>query len=71
MFWVFQMEIFHMSNYEILKLKKKIKSKIDIKNFKQVRSVIKSFKPNFIFHLAAEAIVQRSYKNPKKLGITL
>ena len=59
--------ISYPSNYEILKLKKKIKSKkIDIKNFKQVRSVIKSFKPNFIFHLAAEAIVQRSYKNPKK-----
>ncbi len=55
------------SNYEILQLKKKIKTKkIDINNFKKVKSAINSFNPNFIFHLAAEAIVQRSYKNPKK-----
>ena len=35
--------ISYPSNYEVLQLNKKIKSKkIDIKNFKQVRSVIKS-----------------------------
>ena len=34
------------------------------KNIKE----IKNFKPDFIFHLAAEAIVKRAFKNPKKLG---
>ena len=55
------------SNFDILKLKKKIKSKkIDIRNFKSINKSIQNFKPNFIFHLAAEAIVKRSYQFPKK-----
>lgn len=55
------------SNFRILKIKNKIKSKkFDIKNFKKTKRAIESFKPNFIFHLAAEAIVKRSYKYPKK-----
>ena len=54
------------SNFEILKLDKKIKTKIvDIRKFNDVKKVIKNFKPDYIFHLAAEAIVKRAYQNPK------
>ena len=51
------------SNFKILNLKKKIKyKKIDIRNY-NLKKQINLFKPDFIFHLAAEAIVKRSYNN--------
>ena len=54
------------SSYESFGLKKKIISKnIDIRNFKEIKKEILKFEPNFIFHLAAEAIVKRAFKNPK------
>ena len=54
------------SNFDILNLKKKIKfKKIDIRNYNSLKKQINLFKPDFIFHLAAEAIVKRSYDNPK------
>ena len=54
------------SNFNILNLKKKIKfKKIDIRNYNSLKKQINKFKPDFIFHLAAEAIVKRSYDNPK------
>lgn len=37
---------------------------IDISDFKAVSSTIEEFKPNKIFHLAAESHVDRSIKNP-------
>lgn len=53
------------SNFKILKLEKKIThKKIDIRNFKKTSSAILKFNPDFIFHLAAEAIVKKAYKNP-------
>lgn len=55
------------SNFETLNLKKKIKSKvIDVTDYYALKKQIVSFKPDFIFHLAAEAIVKRSFKEPKK-----
>lgn len=36
----------------------------DIRNFDHVLSVIKEYKPEIIFHLAAQSLVRRSYKNP-------
>ena len=36
----------------------------DIKNYKLLNSKIKSFKPDIVFHLAAQAIVSSSYINP-------
>jgi CDP-glucose 4,6-dehydratase len=47
-------EVSKPSNFEILKLRNKILSK-DITNFK----------PDYIFHLAAEAIVKKAYADPK------
>ena len=53
------------SNFEAQKLKKKIKNKkLDIRNLKQLRSSIKNFKPDYIFHLAAQSLVKKSYEKP-------
>jgi CDP-glucose 4,6-dehydratase len=55
------------SNFDILKLKKKINSKsIDVRNFNSINKCIHNFKPDYIFHLAAEAIVKTSYQFPRK-----
>ena len=55
------------SKFEILKLKNKINNKkIDLRNYKKINKVILDFKPDFLFHLAAEAIVKKSYVSPKK-----
>lgn len=54
------------SNFKILNLEKKNRyKKIDIRNFNKLKKQILDFKPDFIFHLAAEAIVKKAYKNPK------
>lgn len=37
---------------------------IDIRNADAVTNIIKNFKPEFIFHLAAQPLVRRSYKQP-------
>jgi CDP-glucose 4,6-dehydratase len=53
------------SHFELLKLNKKIKSKkINIQNFKLIKKTIVHFKPDFIFHLAAQSIVKKSYIDP-------
>ena len=55
------------SNFKVLNLNKKIKfKKTDIRNFKNLKKQIKQFKPDLIFHFAAEAIVKNSFQNPKK-----
>jgi CDP-glucose 4,6-dehydratase len=38
--------------------------RIDIRNRPQIEEVIVSSKPDFVFHLAAQALVQDSYKDP-------
>ena len=37
----------------------------DIRDFIQVRDFLKKTKPEFVFHLAAQPLVRRSYTNPK------
>jgi len=45
----------------------KIQEKItDIRNFHEVSSVVSSFKPNLIFHLAAQPLVLTSYEEPRE-----
>ena len=45
----------------------KIQEKItDIRNFDAVSSVVSSFKPNLIFHLAAQPLVLTSYDQPRE-----
>jgi CDP-glucose 4,6-dehydratase len=38
--------------------------KIDIRNYKDVEKAVKEFQPDFVFHLAAQALVRDSYNNP-------
>ena len=59
------------SLFEILDLDKKIKhSFIDICNFKELKKKIIEEKPDYIFHLAAQAIVSVSYKEPLETIMT-
>ena len=53
------------SHYQLTGLDKIIKSKqLDLKDKKKLKKIIEDFKPDFIFHLAAQAIVKNSYVNP-------
>jgi CDP-glucose 4,6-dehydratase len=54
------------SLFEIVNLKKKIKKNyyFDIRNFKILKKKIELFKPDIIFHLAAQSLVIDSYLKP-------
>ena len=53
------------SHYRSLKLKKKIKdNRINLKDLYKLKKIINFYKPDYIFHLAAQAIVKTSYENP-------
>ena len=55
------------SLFKILKLDRKIKSKfIDIKDYKKINKVFSQFKPNFVFHLAAQSLVKKSLEDPRE-----
>ena len=55
------------SNFEASRVKKKIKNYFeDIRNLKALEKIVKDVSPDFIFHLAAEALVSKSYKDPLK-----
>jgi CDP-glucose 4,6-dehydratase len=50
-----------------LKIAKKIKHIIgDIRDYKLLKKNIIRYKPDFIFHLAGQSLVNKSYKNPKE-----
>jgi len=51
--------------FDVLKLDEKIDHYIaDIRDLSKIKSIIHSFKPDFLFHLAAQAIVSTSYTEP-------
>ena len=53
------------SIYETASLEKSLKSTFaDIRDFNAFHAAIEEVKPDFIFHLAAQAIVSNSYSNP-------
>ncbi|APJ05179.1 CDP-glucose 4,6-dehydratase [Silvanigrella aquatica] len=55
------------SLYEILNLNSKVKDyRDDIRNFNSLLSAIQDFKPDIIFHFAAQPIVMESYRAPKE-----
>ena len=59
------------SIFKSINLKKKIIDvRGDVRNFKKMNSVIKKFKPEIIFHLAAQPIVTESYRDPQKTFTT-
>ncbi len=50
------------SHFDVLKLSKNIRSKfIDIKHYSKLRKAILNYKPDYIFHLAAQSLVKKSY----------
>ena len=53
--------------FDGLNLKKYLKKDFrnDILDIKKLNSVVKSFKPDIVFHLAAQSSVLESYKTPK------
>ena len=53
------------SHFEIIKLKNKINHKrIDIRNLKLLKKIFKKYQPDYVFHLAAQSLVKKSYSNP-------
>ena len=53
------------SHFESIDLKKRIKNlKINICDYKKLSNAFKTYQPDFVFHLAAQALVKRSYSNP-------
>jgi CDP-glucose 4,6-dehydratase len=53
------------SLFEALRLAEKMDSNIaDIRDLEELDKVVKKFKPDIIFHLAAQPIVRESYDNP-------
>ncbi len=55
------------SLFETLNLNKKIEHSIgDIRDAEKFKSAFEDFKPEIVFHLAAQPLVRESYKNPKE-----
>ena len=53
------------SHFEVINLKKKIKHiNLDIRDYKKLSNLFKKYKPDFVFHLAAQSLVKKSYLNP-------
>lgn len=53
------------SHFELIKKKINIKNYIcDVRNIEKLSFVINKEKPNYIFHLAAQSLVKKSYSNP-------
>ena len=53
------------SHFQNLKIQKKITNYFfDLNNFKKFNKIISLVKPDFIFHLAAQALVKESYQDP-------
>ena len=53
------------SNYYDCQLSKNIKTEfINVQNKKKLEIIVKRFKPDFVFHLAAQSIVLKSFNEP-------
>ncbi|MFX0000782.1 MAG: CDP-glucose 4,6-dehydratase [Candidatus Hodarchaeota archaeon] len=54
-------------NFVVANLEKKMVNIIgDIRNLEELNKVFKKYKPEIVFHLAAQPLVRRSYMNPKE-----
>ena len=47
-----------------------VDKRFDIRDLEKIKKVVEEFQPDFIFHLAAQAIVRRSYLNPPETWST-
>ena len=53
------------SHFEKIKLSNKIIDiRLDIRNLKKLEKIFKKYQPDYIFHLAAQALVKKSYAEP-------
>lgn len=53
------------SNFIACNLKKKVKNIfLNIKDFKKIKNIIFKYKPDYVFHLAAQSLVRKSYTDP-------
>ena len=53
------------SHFKLLNLEHKLEHHLlDIRDYSKLAQTIKAIKPDFIFHLAAQAIVSKSYQDP-------
>ena len=59
------------NHYQLLNLDKKILNKnLDVRNLMLLKKFVKKNQPDFVFHLAAQSIVNLSYKDPLKTWST-
>jgi len=53
------------SHFEAIRIKNKIKHhKIDIRNLKLLKKTFKKYQPDYVFHLAAQSLIKKSYSDP-------
>ena len=53
------------SHFKAIKLQNKIKHiKMDIRNLKILKKTFKKYQPDYVFHLAAQSLVKKSYSYP-------
>ena len=53
------------SHFNLMKLQKKINhKKIDIRNLKLLKKIFRRYQPDYVFHLAAQSLVKKSYSEP-------
>jgi len=53
------------SHFKSIKLQNKINHRrIDIRNLKLLRRIFKKYQPDYVFHLAAQSLVKKSFSNP-------
>ena len=57
-------QVSYPSNFNILKIKENISQNFRYSRSKEIKKSNKNFKPDFIFHLAAQALVTKSYEDP-------
>jgi len=59
------------SNYEVSKISSIINDqRLDIRNADAIKALIEKVQPDFVFHLAAQALVRLSYENPLETMVT-
>ncbi len=52
------------SHFEFIKESIKYDLRGDIRSYQSVKSIINDYKPDYVFHLAAQPIVRKSYEDP-------
>ena len=53
------------SHFKVIKLQDKINHKrMDIRNLKLLKKIFKKYQPDYVFHLAAQSLVKKSYSDP-------